>query len=573
MGTFSLRLPTLRLGLVMLLMLVAALTATGRHSFADERPVAELIPDTVQCFLEVNDLAALQQMARDGGGKLLPALARLYPSGWMKPVAVAVDPSHRGMLVTLESPSDSTSRVTLTMPHMVLENWARKLGLVSFVYQHDIGSTTIRHVGPVGWFEEGRRTLLATRDALTLDTWLTIHDPKQLSLADREDFQLALSQLPADRAATLFVSPGEATKPARAVLDLARATAGVALAESELPVPLRRLVIQASQQRTEDIRYMATAISSGKTKPHVTVVLPEESARTAGMLRMLAAIPQQGRTLRPLVPNNTIFSISSYLNREAIELAVETLFSAEQLAALQDTNSEVAALVEGLSFTLEASQQVEPRVQVVFARREFDEKGEDESQARLPAMAVIFVPKKPKDLRQALLLAYWGAMSEANKAADQANRPSYRFQSTRVGPVTVNSGILRERKEDQRPPTLLQASLEPTLAFMDERFIFATDHQLAVELVELGLSQPHETIDTSLRLDIGPTDVVRATLDNYETAIDDVEPLSQLHQVLGPMMDPVVAGMRALAEQATSPTLRIDQPQMVLPFTLEVKTP
>ena len=104
MGTFSLRLRTLRLGLVMLLMLVLALTATGRHSFAEERPVAELMPDTVQCFLEVNDSAVLQQMARDGGGKLLPALARLYPSGWMKPVAVAVDPSHRGMLVTLEYP-------------------------------------------------------------------------------------------------------------------------------------------------------------------------------------------------------------------------------------------------------------------------------------------------------------------------------------------------------------------------------------------------------------------------------------------------------------------------------------
>lgn len=540
---------------------------------ADERPVAELMPDTVQCFIEVNDSTALKQMARDGGGKLLPALARLYPSGWMKQVALAVDPSHRGMLVTLESPSESSRRVTLAMPHMVLEGWAHKLGLGSFVYQHDIGSTTIRHVGPLGWFEEGRRTLLATRNALTLDTWLTIHDPKQRSLANTEDYQSAMAELPADRAATLFVRPGEASNRARGLLDLAQATAGVALAESELPLPVRRLIVHSARQSLEEVRYMAASISPGKPKPRVTVVLPKESSRTASTLRMLAAIPQQGRTSRPLVPGNTIVSISTYLNREAIELAVETLFSPDQLAALQDTNPEVAALVEGLSFTIDASRQIEPRVQVVFARREFAEVDDDLSQPRLPAVAVIFIPKNPRELRQGLLLAYWGAMSEANKAADAENRPSYRFQSTRVGPVTVNSGILRERKEGQRPPTLLQASLEPTIAFLDERFIFATDHQLAVELVELGLAQQDETLDASLRLDLGPTDVLRSTLDNYEAAINEVEQLKQLHQLLGPMMDPMVAGMRALAEDATSPKLRIELPQLTLPFTLEVKSP
>lgn len=550
--------------------LAAVMILVSCVAVAEDRPVAELMPETAGFFLEINRPQEFQQLLREGN--VPPLLVRLCCLAPIKPISLAVDPESRGLLLTFDSPEDSPVRVSLNATHAVLKTWANRLGLDSFVFQHDIGSTTIRHVGPLGWFPDGQRLLMATRQALTFDTWLTIHDPKQPSLAETGDYKAAIAKLPSDRVATVFVRQTGQSQTARLLVKLAQTTAGIAVAEANLPSPLGELALQTVRQPLEEVRFMAAALSTGKPKPHLTVILPEESTRLASGLRVLAALPQQGRTSVPLVPSNTIVSVSTHLNREAVELAIATLFGPEQLTSLQATNPEVAALVEGLSFTLDAVEQIEPRVQVVFARKAYGELNQEGPQLRLPAIAVVFVPKNPAQMKQVFSLAFMGAMSEANKTAKHENRPRYRLSSQRVGEARVNSGILRQRTPDQRPPTLLQASLEPSIAFLERRFIFATNQALAIKLVELAANQPDTTIDTSLRIDVGPTEVLRGTLDNYEASGELSEPLGELQGIIGPLLDPLVAAARPLLEQAPASTLPISQPPLVLPFTLEVKT-
>ncbi len=551
-------------------LLTATLLFVTKVAFGEERSVAEMMPDTAGIFLEINRPQEFQQLLRQGN--VPPVVARLCSLSPCKPISLAVDAPTRGLLFTFDLPEESPCRTTLSTTHAVLRTWADRLGLGSFVYQHDIGTSTIRHVGSGGWFPDGQRLLMATRQALTLDTWLTIHDPKQPALAETEDYRAAIAELPSDRVATVFLRRAGQSQIARGLVELAQVTAGIAVAEADLPPPLGQLAMQTFRQPIEEVRYVAAAVSLGETKPHITVILPEESTRLASTLRVLAAIPQSGRTSVPLVPSNTIVSVSTYLNRQAVELAIASLFSPEQLASLQATNPEVAALVEGLSFTLDAVEQIEPRVQVVFARKPFAALDQEGPQLRLPAVAVVFVPKNPKQMKQVFSLAFMGAMSEANKTAKHENRPRYRLSSQHVGEVTVSSGILRKRTPDQQPPTLLQASLEPTIAFLDRRFIFATNQALAVELVELAAHQPDITIDTSLRIDVGPTEVLRSTIDNYEASSELSEPLGELKNILGPILDSLVAAARPLLEQTPASTLPISQPSLVLPFTLEVKT-
>jgi len=403
--------------------------------------------------------------------------------------------------------------------------------------------------------------------------WRAVHNQQRQSLVETAEFQAAMKALPDDRVATFFVRRGDRLANVRLLGQLARAAVGVAVAESNLPKPLRRLAIQSALQPLEEVRFMAVSVSDREPKPHVTVVLPPESPRLAGVLRVLAAIPQQGRTSLPLVPSNTMLSISSFVNRQAIALAAETLFSPDRIAGLSQSNPEIAALLQGLTFTVDASRQIEPRVQIVIARRPLVETEESASQLRVPAVAVIFVPVNPKQMKQIFSLAFMGAMNEVNKTAQRQNRPRYRLVGKRIGEVTVTSGVLRERKEGQRPATPLLAGISPSIAFLDRRFIFSTDHELAVELVKLAATQPDATIDTSLRLNIGPIEILHSVVDNYEAALAQSAPLRRVHQLAGPLMDSTVATTRQLLRQAPSPKLSIDQPPIVLPFTLEVATP
>ncbi len=554
-----------------LALLILLLVFRGNVAVADEPAIAERMPSTTRLFFEINKPEALQRLIRDG--MCLPEKQRLLPDCPWNLIAVAVDPKHRGLLFTFDSLSDTGERVVCASTHAVLQACARSVGLGSLVFRHKVGSATLWHVGPVGWFDDGHRTIVSTRRSLTFDAWRTIHDPRQPSLAETSDFQTAMAALPDDRVATCFVRQGDHLGNGRLLLQIGQATAAVAIAESNLPRPIRRLAVQLARKPVEEVRFLAAALSDREPKPHVTVVLPAESPRLAGALRVLAAIPQQGRASVPLIPSNTMLSISTFLNRQAIALAVETLFNADGLSALKESNPEFATLVQGLSFTVDASRQIEPRVQVVIARRPTATKKEREPRLELPAMAVIFVPTNPKRLKQMISLAFMGAMNEVNKTAEKENRPSYRLVGKRVGDVMVTSGVMRERKEGQRPTTPLLAGVSPTIAFLDRRFIFATDRQLAVDLVTLAAEQPDATIDSSLRLNVGPVEILRAMVDSYEAVLTRSKSLRFVHQLAGPLMDGSVVVTRQLLQHAPSPKLKIDQPPIDLPFTLEVLTP
>ena len=134
--------------------------------------------------------------------------------------------------------------------------------------------------------------------------------------------------------------------------------------------------------------------------------------------RLAAALREDGPALRPLLPEQTILSISSHTTPETSLLLVEMLADRQLLERIGLQRETLSELLAGLQFVVPIIEdQVHPEVQVVFARQSFSDPLAPLPELRLPAVALVFRPRNVHQVRRTLLSAYWAAMLQAHETA------------------------------------------------------------------------------------------------------------------------------------------------------------
>lgn len=244
----------------------------------------------------------------------------------------------------------------------------------------------------------------------------------------------------------------------------------------------------------------------------------EAEAEASKWDRWAAVLREDGPTLRPLLPRQTLFSLSSHATPEASLLLIETLADRNVLEQVGIERETVVQLLAGLKLVAPIIEdQIHPEIQIVVARQTFDDPAVPQPEIKLPAVALVFRPRDVHQVRRTLLSAYWAAMLEAHETARKQGRPGLRMESARRSEGFYAAATFRDPPED-RPDLqgLAEYNFSSAIGIAGERMILASSRELVMELVDLAVAEPEGTIlvDEKLRIDVAPIVGLRWAVDN-----------------------------------------------------------
>lgn len=234
--------------------------------------------------------------------------------------------------------------------------------------------------------------------------------------------------------------------------------------------------------------------------------------------RWAAVLREDGPTLRPLLPRQTLFSVSSHATPETSLLLIETLADRNVLEQVGIERETVVQLLAGLKLVAPIIEdQIHPEIQIVIARQTFDDPAVPQPEIKLPAVALVFRPRDVHQVRRTLLSAYWAAMIEAHETALKQGRPGLRMESARRGEGFYAASTFRDPPDD-RPDLqgLAEYNFSSAIGIAGERMILASSRELVIELVDLANAEPQGKIlvDEKVRIDVAPIMGLRWAVDN-----------------------------------------------------------
>lgn len=228
-----------------------------------------------------------------------------------------------------------------------------------------------------------------------------------------------------------------------------------------------------------------------------------------------------GPALKPLLPRETILSISSHLTPEAARLLVQRLSDPRTLTRIGIDRPTVNQLIEGLQLVTPLLDEIEPQIQVVVTRQTF-EGVRAVPDVKLPAVALVFRPRDPSRAKRLLLSAYLLAMQQANEAARKEGKPPLRMESERRGAGFYAASTFRlPENPDPKIVGLADFNLSPAIGVVRDRMILASSRQQVIELVDLASAEQGGSLEReSLRFDLGSAALLQLAADNSVPVVD-----------------------------------------------------
>lgn len=346
-----------------------------------------------------------------------------------------------------------------------------------------------------------------------------VEEPREpfASLADDPTFRAAAAAIDAGAPAWLFVRPSA----------LAKLLTGDGLlmrAGEQFPMfkeALGGLLLPASRAP-----YLALELGERDGQMEISLVLPEEMRDADGDLRLLvAALDNDAQAFAPLLPKDTILSISAAVSHDAVALARKLLLNPERLEKLSETSPDAAALLQGLPLIEKLLAEVQPQMQFVIVKQPAATSQRAQADMRLPAAAIVFHPRHPQEVKTAFITTYLGAIRNANVKAKATGMPTYTLHSERRGAALVTGAVRREMSDDPQPGRLAY-NLSPAMAVIGDRYLISTNLELAQELADLAQTTPATLEASNLRVDVGSAAVLGVLAENLPALMQGRQPTS-----------------------------------------------
>lgn len=320
--------------------------------------------------------------------------------------------------------------------------------------------------------------------------------PPLATLADDPHFAAAAQESPTEARAWVFAR--------RAVLQRCMARG------AEWPWPAGLALVDRWRAMTDELiastPFVAAAVIGDGQRAAIEFTVAHDAQRPPALVRLLTGLEQLGPARSPVVPPGTILSLSMHLNEDLLELATQTVVEMGLPERIGRGEPELETAIAGLGVSQRLLGQIRPEVQLVVARPAEWAADAPEPDLRLPALALIFEPRQPREARTRFLLSYLGAMNAASEEARQAGRPRLRMESRSEGPIFWAAATFQQPSgSTERYRGDVRFNLSPSIATVGDRYVTSSSKSLCLALAQMLAEEgAPRTIDRSLRIDVGP---------------------------------------------------------------------
>lgn len=512
---------------------VQAQPATEEIRKAVHGGAADLMPAQVDAYLELHDPAQVAELfplafVGPDGQKLAQSLRLLAESD----VTLGIDTQNEQAMLVIDSSDADRLRPLAAEALRILGELASQLQLKPDTGEADPTAqqpetapppegapestgTILRRFGRLTVARLDRRLIVATEPAW-IERAVAENGPLkpapddnaaagQATLARDPTFRAAADAIRTDAPAWLFVRPSALAK---------LLTGEGLLVRAGQQFPALKEIVGGLLLPASRAPYLAFELGQRDGQLEISLVLPEEMRDADGDLRLLvAALDNDARAFTPLLPKETILSVSAAVSHDAVALARKLLLNPERLEKLSETSPDAAALLQGLPLIEQILAEIKPQIQLVVARQGGATSQRAQADLRLPAAAIIFHPHNPQEVKTAFITTYLGAIRNANVQAKAMGMPTYSLQSERRGEGLVTGALRRELKDDPRPGRI-EYNLSPAMAVIGERYIISTNFELAQELADLAQQTPAAAEPSNLRVDVGSAALLGVLAEN-----------------------------------------------------------
>jgi hypothetical protein len=195
---------------------------------------------------------------------------------------------------------------------------------------------------------------------------------------------------------------------------------------------------------------------------------------------------------KPLMPADTLLSITTYRDLAAMWQAGPDLFTEAVATQMAQTDSGLSTILGGKSFSADVLGAFKPQMQLVVARQDFDPARQKPS-LRLPGAALVFEikPDRFHAVRKQFRVGFQSAVALANLDGAQKGRALLEMQTETRGKSEIQYAVYspdEPAKDDKSPhPPKEDAYLNfsPAMAMSERHLIISSTRQLVEQLADL----------------------------------------------------------------------------------------
>jgi hypothetical protein len=527
--------------LVCLMIVVFALTLPGAAARAakDNPSAAELMPDSMVAYVEINRPAELIDRVMDHPLRKqleqLPDYRKAVDGPDFKQFLDVV-----GLVENRAGVQWRPALETITGGGVAIGLDIKSQGVVMLVKPQDAATATSVREAVFGLAREdakskGQPNPIKTKDYRGLtayevgETWISNFGP-WLMLTNKTDLAKTMADQFLDGGANL--AAGKEFASARATAIAREGDAPVAWGFVRL-APLREMGLAKEllnpQEKSDNpgIELLfGGLLSTLKNTPFLTSTL---NVDRDGLKLSFSAphdpawVPAErkfyfGPADAPLRPTGTVLSVTTYRDLPGLWKAAPDLFNEGVAAQLAKADSDLSMFLGGKSFGADILGSIEPQIQWVTARQDYHAAGVPEPTIRLPSSALVVRIKAgaAKTVQRPFKLAFQSGVALANVNAAMTGRPMLEMKNETRGPSEILYGAYEppdakpangskdkakgadpddpKKAGDKKPEDDIYYNITPALVMSDDYLMLCTTRQIAEELADLAAKQGHGKI-------------------------------------------------------------------------------
>lgn len=337
---------------------------------------------------------------------------------------------------------------------------------------------SMEYEGLTGWTFNGKEAhtvisnqLLAASDAAVLKAAVDLRQAAGGSLADRTDYKAAQKAVGAEAAAFLFLD----------IQQLRDAPWFNNMLKQQQQNPLICLLLADVPEMVKTANWLA--LGAYVEKGGLTVRVFSDANAPASATADFAKVKDGGRGLAPEVEvPRQIAAFNLHRDLAAFYGAKDTLFP-ERTSGLIFFENMMGIFFSGRNLTDEVLAELQPQVQMVVARQEYDKKI-GVPQPQVPAFALVFELRHPEKFNEVVEEAWQKALGLVNFTRGQKAEPGLILDRAEHNGNRMTLASFSAKEVEDRAKLDTRFNFRPSLALAKGRAILSSTDQLARDLLD-----------------------------------------------------------------------------------------
>ncbi|MCA9052714.1 MAG: hypothetical protein KDA75_02705 [Planctomycetaceae bacterium] len=492
---------------VTVLIAMAVRSPADELSAADNRPTAELLPESTIFYAEIPELSRVidvvfEHPLRARVEQFEPVRAAVLKKEFLafqgareyvesrlgmswreaiegltaQGISVAFDPVTEGLAVVIRAKDEKTLTHIVDVVMELARADAKNKGKADPYQPQDYRGQTVYQVDKGYFATLGDRLIIASKSELgrgVIDR--VVDNGHGGKLADRGTFQAAGPHRPEDASLWAWVD-----------VDWVRNKA----AEDGKPFqtqtdnPLVELLVGGLLDTFQKTPWLSGTFDIRTEGAALRFLAPQQAEWTTEAREYFYGPDGEGEA--PALPplNDGLFGLTTYRNVSEMWLRAGDLFSENMVDKLAEADANLTLFFSGRDFGEDILGAFEPTLQIVAARQSFDADHPTPA-IKLPAFAALFQMRDPAATTRDLKRVFTSFVGFINVTGAMEGNPQLELDMPAAeGFQVVTSQFLPRVGEEESREAPIQFNFSPTVAFAGNQFILASTEGLARELAQ-----------------------------------------------------------------------------------------